>query len=64
LSEFLTGKVPNFSRKQAKKCKSVYILFEKLDIFSPGPTFGSTTPGPASALYAPGAVCVHVLLYA
>jgi len=42
-----------FSRKGAKKCNKLYILFEKLEIFSSGPAFGSTTPGPATALYAP-----------
>src|SRR6218665_2752364 len=52
-SEFLTGKVTKFSRKWPKNVKS---LSEKFEIFCPGPAFGSATPGPASAVYAPGAM--------
>ena len=41
-----TGKVIHFS-ENGPKCKNL----EKLDIFGPGPAFGSATPGPNSALY-------------
>src|SRR6218665_2036381 len=48
------GKSKKIYQKQAKICKNVYILVKTLDIFSSGPAVGSATPGPASALYAPG----------
>src|SRR6218665_977200 len=48
------GKSKKISQKQAKICKNVYILVKTLDIFSSGSAVGSTTPGPALALYAPG----------
>src|SRR6218665_1672100 len=43
-----------FFPKRAQKCKNFNILSEKLDIFARGPDFGHQTPGPASAVYAPG----------
>lgn len=51
-SEFLTGKVKKIPEKDQKNVKICTFYLKNWEFFSPGPTFGSSTPGPASALYA------------
>src|SRR6218665_1255011 len=46
ITEFLTGKVTNFSRKRAKNVKICRFFWKNWTFFSPGPAFESTTPWP------------------